>query len=123
MDLYDSQEEGFRACQQAMSQYGWLVILAVPCYLALLFSLDRAGWLTMPFAPRISNLVILAVLVISPCWAIPLCYKRGVTRRMRRGLCELGIPVCLECGYDLRGNNSGVCPECGAVADGEEPQP
>jgi hypothetical protein len=27
-------------------------------------------------------------------------------RRSRRGL-------CLNCGYDLRGNVSGVCPECG----------
>jgi|GEM_PF-3069548 len=22
-------------------------------------------------------------------------------------------PVCLGCGYDMRGNQSGVCPECG----------
>ncbi len=22
-------------------------------------------------------------------------------------------PVCLSCGYDMRGNQSGVCPECG----------
>ena len=28
-------------------------------------------------------------------------------RRRRRGL-------CLKCGYDLTGNVSGVCPECGA---------
>ena len=27
----------------------------------------------------------------------------------------MGIPVnvCRNCGYDLRGNTSGVCPECG----------
>ena len=24
-----------------------------------------------------------------------------------------GHPVCQNCGYDLRGNTSGVCPECG----------
>jgi hypothetical protein len=30
-------------------------------------------------------------------------------RRRRKGL-------CVECGYDLTGNVSGVCPECGAVA-------
>ena len=28
-------------------------------------------------------------------------------RRRRRGL-------CLKCGYDLMGNESGVCPKCGA---------
>jgi hypothetical protein len=31
-------------------------------------------------------------------------------RRWRRGLCA-------RCGYDLTGNVSGVCPECGAEAE------
>jgi len=25
------------------------------------------------------------------------------------------LPVCLACGYDMRGNRSGTCPECGRV--------
>ena len=32
---------------------------------------------------------------------------------IRRTLVERGIPVCITCGYNLRGNVSGVCPECG----------
>jgi len=35
---------------------------------------------------------------------------RGPGRR-RRHRREQGL--CLECGYDLTGNESGVCPECG----------
>ena len=23
---------------------------------------------------------------------------------------------CVNCGYDLRGNTSGICPECGGLA-------
>ena len=34
----------------------------------------------------------------------------GDVRRQRR---ERG--QCLQCGYDLRGNVSGVCPECGSA--------
>ena len=30
-------------------------------------------------------------------------------RRRKKGL-------CLTCGYDLTGNESGVCPECGSKA-------
>ena len=26
---------------------------------------------------------------------------------------------CLHCGYDLTGNESGVCPECGKVAESD----
>ncbi len=35
--------------------------------------------------------------------------RRGrITRRFDR------VPyLCVECGYDLQGNSSGVCPECG----------
>ncbi len=36
-------------------------------------------------------------------------------RLFREGLCAEGIPVCMACGYNLTGNASGTCPECGAA--------
>jgi hypothetical protein len=39
-------------------------------------------------------------------WRYIQWYERA--ERGRRGL-------CVWCGYDLTGNESGVCPECGAV--------
>jgi hypothetical protein len=52
-----------------------------------------------------------------PFWALALplsvypgvALVRGPVRRRRRRLRGL----CLTCGYDLTGNTSGVCPECG----------
>ena len=38
-----------------------------------------------------------------------LAFIRGPLRRWRRK--KRGL--CLKCGYDLTGNESGVCPECG----------
>ncbi len=35
-------------------------------------------------------------------------------RRRRRGL-------CITCGYNLTGNVSGVCPECGGAVQGHDP--
>ena len=32
---------------------------------------------------------------------------------LRKNLNEHGIPVCLKCGYDLRGSEGRRCPECG----------
>lgn len=38
-----------------------------------------------------------------------IAFIRGPVRRYRRR--KRGL--CLRCGYDLRGNTSGICPECG----------
>jgi hypothetical protein len=43
------------------------------------------------------------------------CRARWIrVRRQRRG-------ACLDCGYDLTGNVSGTCPECGRVVDAAKP--
>ncbi len=38
---------------------------------------------------------------------------RSVHKSLRRQLNELAQPTCLACGYNLTGNESGKCPECG----------
>jgi hypothetical protein len=43
--------------------------------------------------------------------AIPYFVAEGLRWRQARRRERLGL--CVECGYDLRGNESGVCPECG----------
>jgi hypothetical protein len=40
-----------------------------------------------------------------------------VCRSLRLQLQEMGIPVCLHCGYDLRGQTDPRCPECGRPFD------
>jgi len=45
-------------------------------------------------------------------------WLRAVYRRsLRLQLQETGIPVCLHCGYDLRGQLDPRCPECGQPFD------
>jgi hypothetical protein len=58
---------------------------------------------------RIAMLTVLAmaVVVIVFCVCGTTVFIRTLWRQ-RQGL-------CLYCGYDLRGNRSGVCPECGRV--------
>ena len=38
-------------------------------------------------------------------------YRRGERRRVQRFREEQGL--CLDCGYNLTGNVSAICPECG----------
>ena len=52
------------------------------------------------------NTVFYAAVIAGP-WTIAVVLRRR--SRIRRGR-------CLVCGYDLTGNTSGVCPECGSAA-------
>ena len=45
-------------------------------------------------------------------------YWRSNRNRFRKCLCEVlseRFLCCPECGYDLRGQTDGLCPECGAA--------
>ncbi len=59
------------------------------------YMLDSPAWLPMPFFAAF------------PPWV----FIRGPLRRRRRRTKGL----CLVCAYDLTGNVSGVCPECGTT--------
>ena len=41
-------------------------------------------------------------------------WRHRYRRFLRKSLNAMGIPICMKCGYDLTGNQSGVCPECGS---------
>ncbi len=46
--------------------------------------------------------------------------RRDIRRLLRAQLAKKGIPVCIPCGYDLTGNVSGTCPECGTAVDASQ---
>jgi len=43
--------------------------------------------------------------------------RRRIERHLRTGLLAAGVPVCMHCGYDLRGQTEARCPECGRAFD------
>jgi hypothetical protein len=48
-------------------------------------------------------------------------HRRGAAALLRRRLLGAGVPVCVRCGYHLRGlgTSARACPECGRALDGE----
>jgi hypothetical protein len=64
---------------------------------------SRAGW-------RYHVLTVPIWLIVIGLFAYPaIAFYRGPIRRRRRRK----QTRCLECGYSLVGNTSGICPECG----------
>ena len=45
--------------------------------------------------------------------------RANLRASLRRQLVEQGVPICLRCGYDLRGQLEPRCPECGTPCDPE----
>jgi len=50
-------------------------------------------------------------------------FRRKLDRSIWGQLRERSVPVCIHCGYDLTGNASGVCPECGRGLGGAGGKP
>ena len=86
--------------------------------LAFLFVVPTAGVLWFFVAYREGRFYGLgASLVFFTYWGLLtllaiLTFKSTVERRRRMRRLQEGL--CINCGYDLTGNVSGVCPECGA---------
>ena len=63
----------------------------------------------LPFATFVALSGAVAGLIAAGDWVAVERPRERLRRRRRLGLCE-------RCGYDLHGNVSRVCPECGASA-------
>ena len=46
-------------------------------------------------------------------------WRNRCQRFLRQQLIDSGIPICLKCGYELRGQTEARCPECGTPFDAE----
>jgi hypothetical protein len=81
---------------------GMMMLAPMPAWLTFGTEL---GPLALPILISAAGFVFLAPFVV---------VRRRITRAIRIQLVQRGIPMCIPCGYDLTGNTSGICPECGS---------
>ena len=75
----------------------------------------------------LESLMLLPKWLTARDWMVPLLIstfiisiwnsRKSAVKGLRAELLALGIPVCLACGYDLRGTVSQRCSECGRELD------
>jgi hypothetical protein len=99
----------------------WHTPLGLAACLVLLESLEPLSSVisrAIPIVPWAAAYVLLLVLWVAGfsgiVWVI---FRADARHRLREGLVALGVPICLHCGYDLRGQIEPRCPECGRTFD------
>lgn len=102
--------------QQLRTPRFWFGLVAYTCgaagvALAILLSIGQ--WLPIP--PSMYGGLVGGFVGGSGAGAMAWFWRRRFTRYLRQQLVARGIPICLKCGYDLRGQTEPRCPECGTA--------
>jgi uncharacterized paraquat-inducible protein A len=69
-------------------------------------------------APLIATVVLSFLLGAGGGVGYQYLWRAPIQAAVREQLVAQGIPVCVKCGYDLRGQTEPRCPECGAAFEG-----
>ncbi len=114
------RRDALKRAIRGVSQCGWYWlavagVVAVSVYVQ--FSLRRFG--LSPDGRTAMRWGVVAV-TIGTCSGLSLSFRSTIQRALRRSLVAHGIPCCTSCGYDVTGNTSGVCPECGVAISERE---
>ena len=96
----------------------WYVLLAVDFPASLLFSSFQGFATALTNGSRIAQEVVVPGIFHTVAGGIQYSSLTVIAQylRTRRKSC-IGSAHCTNCGYDLRGNVSGRCPECGTPVD------
>ena len=116
-------------------QYGMIVVVGSAVLQIVIHVLMIVGVVLLLTAQRTHILItiICAILMLAPCGnlLVLLLVNMSVTRTLRRAELHVGFmgvkdnvvariinpELCSGCGYNLTGNVSGYCPECGRPID------
>lgn len=101
----------------------WLVLLCIVLHtVGVIVAVEIIGFLLNFFVPLsvgrlLNDRRVVAVLMVlfwgSPIWGA--CWAWMLVRFRNGLLVRFPGTGCIDCGYDLTGNTSGRCPECGSV--------
>lgn len=81
------------------------------------FVLIRATLRPWMALPRWSAIVVVSLLVLIGTQVLRWYHLQPTRRRLREQLVRSGVPICIQCGYLLKGLSEPRCPECGREFD------
>lgn len=126
---FDTAEERSKVCKQAGGVFirrpiTWIVLLSyggVVAFVIEIIKYPTVLWFqALPGNEGINKFIWGSFMTIPFCSQIPFLVwyeRRWMRKYLRTYLNEHGMPICMKCGYDLRGLDSATCPECGTEFD------
>jgi len=105
--LFDNKDARERAICATSPSWRW-IFLPLALVVILWFALSGFPILGDDILRNVCGLSFLFLL--STPWIVG---RNNIRRKLRAILVEDGIEICVPCGYDLTGNENGICPECG----------
>jgi len=120
LNMLETDEERRDVLERAHSTVRWsstilaLWIALFPVAVMCKFWLVDRGWYL------VWEILFFTSMVSLPFVAVCANY-RSVQRSLRLLLLKRGMPICLHCGYDLRGATGSRCSECGSEFEPIEP--
>lgn len=126
--LFGNKAEARRALRAVRLQHWWVYGLGIISVVVLgrivLHWLRSTNWISALIHQGIPRWVLCLVAVVFGLMLygvnliIVWLFRHRMRRHLHRQLRVRGVPVCEVCGYDMRGNTSGLCPECGVRNEG-----
>ena len=95
----------------------WHAILHIIILISALLLFKKFVWYRLPIPPEIESWLFpifpaFVIIAYSVYWQ-----RQRAAVFFRNILLQDGVPVCMKCGYCLRGLSSDRCPECGKELD------
>ena len=119
LELFPTEEERELAIddlgKNREHEGAWLLMFILVVTIAILAEPLLASRVTIPswLSGSIMPLILMPSVFGITWWRL----RRVAHRFLRSKLIESGVPVCVKCGYCLRGLTSDRCPECGKELD------
>lgn len=107
--------------EQAMRMFGFTAsrgfllggVMVLPTFV-LAMSLNSGGF---RLVRSLTGVVVIFVIMCAMAQAFLVFTKmHAIQGQIRMAMRECGVPMCFNCGYNLTGNTSKICPECGTTA-------
>lgn len=114
-----TRREAFRRMRRDLRsrrsiQFASLVVFVLVMMLCKV--LDSAAS-TLFGASWTAEIALSAIIGLAGGLAMTWLWRRDGALFLRQSLLDCGVPVCVDCGYCLRGLTSDRCPECGREID------